>query len=825
MNKTRILIIGGVAGGATAAARARRMDEEAEIIVFERGEYISYANCGLPYYIGGVISRRERLLVTTKEAFAERYRLDVRVLHEVTAIDPKAKRLRVLDKAAGEHYEERYDKLVIATGASPFIPEIPGREADNVFSLWTIPDTDRIQRFIAERRPRRAVVVGGGFIGVEMAENLVERGLEVSLVEKLPQIMAVYDPEMARLLENELSDKGVRLHLGKGVARIEEGGSAVVLDSGERLPCDMVLLSIGTRPNSALAREAGLETNARGGIVVDANLRSSDPDIFAVGDVAEVGDFNSGGKTMLPLAGPANRQARLVADNLFAADGRARSYDGAQGSSVIKVFDLTAAVTGLTEQALGRMGKEYRRDYLVAVAHPVSHASYYPGAAPLSLKLIFDLQGRVLGAQAVGYEGVEKRIDVIAAAIRFKGSVYDLQDLELCYAPPYSSAKDPVNVLGYIAANQLEGLSDSCLVRELESLPEETLILDLREEAEQQAGMIPRARSFPLSTLRARLHELPKDRPLVVYCATGLRSYLGERILKQNGFSVRNLGGAYRSYVEAQARECCSPPAAESAAAEDDGSHIGGAEARATEPTLVDACGLSCPGPIMAVAKAVDAAAQGERLRVLATDPGFARDIASWCVNTGNRLIEQGREGERYSALIERGQLSCAAEAPRDSLCVKEKTMIVFSGDLDKAIAAFIIANGAAAMGNKVNLFFTFWGLNILRKAKKQALRKDLLSRMFGALMPRGSRRLGLSRMNFCGAGAKLIRGVMKKHNIASLEELIGEARENGVRMTACQMSMDVMGIRQEELLDGVEIGGVAAMLNDNDHSNMNLFI
>lgn len=817
--RKKVLIVGGVAGGATAAARLRRLDQNAEIILFERGEYISYANCGLPYYIGGVIENRDNLLVTTKETFAARYHIDIRPLNEVLAVNPKEKTIRVMDHKNNLAYQESYDQLILSTGSSPIVPNLPGIHGDNVFTLWTIPDTDRIFNYVAEKKPEKAVVVGGGFIGIEVAENLVERGIHVTLVEKMPQVMTVYDPDMAKLLEDQLKEHGVVLELGKGLEAIAEDGNSITLDNGEVLESDMVVLSIGTRPNGQLAKEAGLNVNARGGVVTDGFMQTSDPFIFAVGDVAEVTDFNTDGKCMVPLAGPANKQGRIVADNIHGV--KSVAYKGTQGSSVVKVFDLDAAVTGLTETALKRMGKEHRKDYLVVIAHPGSHAGYYPGSFPMTLKLIFDMAGKVLGAQAIGMAGVDKRIDVLATAIRFNATVYDLQELELVYAPPFSSAKDPVNIVGYMAADQLEGLSDGILQRELGNQPEGTVILDTRETPETAIGMIPGAVSLPLSELYGRLDELDKSKNYVVYCATGLRSYIAERTLKGAGFQVKNLLGGYRSFGDTQ--EVPNPTKPQQQVSENQNQESD--MTREIETIELDACGLACPGPIMSVSQAMQNRQEGDRLKVYATDPGFAKDIASWCENTSNVLVDSGKEGHKFTATIQKGQLACSIGTQRDTLCVKEKTMIVFSGDLDRAIASFIIANGAAAMCNQVNMFFTFWGLNILRKPKKQRVKKDFMGKMFSGMMPRGAKKLGLSRMNFGGAGAKMIRSVMKKNNVSSLEELIDDAIKAGVKITACQMSMDLMGIRLEELIDGVEVGGVAAMLNDNDHSNMNLFI
>lgn len=844
----KIIIVGGVAGGATAAARLRRLDEDAEIILLERGEYVSFANCGLPYFVGGRIERRDALLVATRESIAAKYKIDIRTSQEVTKINRDVKTVDILDKVSGKSYSESYDRLLLSTGSHPFVPPAPGIDKENVFSLWTIPDADRIKAYIQAHQPRQAVVVGGGFIGLEMAENLVDEGLQTSIVEMAEQLMPPLDKDMAKIVQNHLQAKGVKLLLGEGFAGVREDGRAVLLQSGGEVPADLILLSIGVRPNSELARDAGLELNRRGGIQVDANMRTSDPAIYAIGDVVEIRDYMTGQPTMIPLAGPANRQGRELGEALL---GRGdKPYIGTLGTSVAKIFDLTVASTGLNEKTLQRAGKVYKKDYFTTIVHPMSHAGYYPGALPLSLKLVFGADRAVLGAQIVGYGGVAKRIDTIATLLHFHGSIDDLSQLELAYAPPYSSAKDPVNFAGYVARDILDGLSDAVSWAEYLDNKAEYQLLDVREDAELLAGSLEGAQHIPLTQLRSRLEELDPARPYLCFCAVGLRGYIAERILKQKGFKAANLIGGLRTVKDLE-EDGMAPTAANSTEQDKLPGPVSGQTAKATKTTerstkatasstsvtarteILNVCGLSCPGPIVQVAKSMQALQDGDILEVTATDPGFVRDIDAWAKNTGNTLLSQGESGGQFSAKLQKGRgqaqpvrSAVAAAAPEMTQpAVKEKTMIVFDGDLDKAIAAFIIANGAAAMGNKVHMFFTFWGLSILRKHPAPSRSRSFMDKMFGKMLPSSSRKLGLSKFNMGGLGAKMIRRVMQQKGIDSLESLMQQAMEAGVELTACQMTMDIMGLRQEDLIDGVRIGGVATMLGNSDQSNMNLFI
>lgn len=828
----KIVIVGGVAGGASTAARLRRLDEEAEIVVFEKGEYISFANCGLPYHIGEVIEDRERLLVQTPESMKARFNISCKIKNEVIAIDRERKEVRVKDLEKDKTFSESYDYLILSPGASPIKPPLEGINNPNVFTLRNIPDTDEIKEFIDKRKPERAVVVGGGFIGLEMVENLHARGIDVSLVEMADQVLPPIDYEMAAMVHNHLRMKGIHLYLGDGVAGIKEenDGTKVILQSGTGIDTDMVILAIGVRPETKLAEEAGLEIGSTGGIKVNEYLQTSDENIYALGDAIEVTDYVTGEPALIPLAGPANKQGRIVANNIA---GRKEKYQGTQGTSIAKIFDLAVGSTGVNEKRLKKAGL----DYQVSYTNSNNHAGYYPGAKPMFIKILFTPdEGKLLGAQIVGHEGVDKRIDVFATAIRQGLTVFDLQELELAYAPPFGSAKDPVNMAGFTAGNILKGIVKPIQWHEIDDLDQDTIILDVRQEIETKLGKIEGSINIPLNSLRDRLAELDKDKEIVVYCAIGLRGYIACRILMQNGFEkVKNLAGGYKLYkaVQDDRNQVIEGPEQEeltSASNPEKGQIVGEkvAQKKIGKEVKLDACGLQCPGPIMQVYRKMEELEEGDILVVTATDPGFRRDIESWCRNTGNTLINAEDEAGKIKVSIRkgRGEESATREAINlSSPAKKSKTMVVFSGDLDRAIASFIIANGAAAMGNEVTLFFTFWGLNILRKDKYVDVDKGFMDRMFSKMMPRGSKKLPLSNMNMFGLGPKLIRKVMKDKGVNSLEELIGQAKLNGVRLVACQMSMDVMGIKKEELIDGVEVGGVATFLGAADESNMTLFI
>ncbi len=555
----KLLIIGGVAGGATAAARARRLNEDAEIILFERGEYISFANCGLPYYIGDVIKERKSLLVTTVADFQKRYAIDIRVFTEVTAIDRKSREVEVKNLQTGETYRESYDKIILSPGAEPFKPPIEGIDLDNIYNLRNIPDSDRIKQFVDEKKPKSAVVVGGGFIGLEMAENLAFRGVKTAIIEKLDQVMPSLDFEMASFMSAHLKEKGVECILGDGIRAFSKNGDGLTLhtENGKKMDCDMAILSIGVTPENRLARKAGLEIGKRGGVKVSATMQTSDPDIYAVGDAVEVTDYITGLNAMTALAGPANKQGRIAADNVM---GRRSIFRGTLGTSVVKLFDLTVASTGANERFL----KANDIPFLASYTHSGSHASYYPGAEMMAIKLFFSpSSGKVLGAQIIGKDGVDKRIDVIATALHGSMTVYDLEELELAYAPPYSSAKDPVNIAGFVAANILKGDVKNINWNELIDMdPETDILIDFRNVDElKEAGKINGALHIPLPELRKRLSELDPEKNYIAFCAIGLRGYVGYRLMSQKGFKVKNLSGGYKTFLGAKAKIMAESPA------------------------------------------------------------------------------------------------------------------------------------------------------------------------------------------------------------------------------------------------------------------------
>ena len=811
------LIIGGVAGGATVAARVRRMDEKANIILFERGKYVSYANCGLPYYIGDTINNREKLFVQTAKGFTDRFRIDIRTEQEVTAIRPDKKEVEIKNLSTGETYTETYDKLVLSPGAEPLRPGIEGIGSKKIFTLRNVPDTDTIKNYVNTENPKRAIVVGGGFIGLEMAENLHDLGIQVDVVEMANQVMAPLDFSMAAIVHRQLTDKGVGLHLEDGVSRFEEkdGGVTVHLRSGKQIATDMVLLSIGVRPETKLAKDAGLAIGERGGIAVNDYMQTSDADIYALGDAVEVRHLVTGQPALIPLAGPANKQGRIVADNIVF--GNKKKYPGSIGTSIAKVFDLTVAAAGANAKLL----QQNNIPYISSYTHGASHAGYYPGAVPLSIKILFAPEnGKLLGAQIVGFNGVDKRIEMLAQVIQRGGTVHDLAELEHAYAPPYSSAKDPVNMAGFVAENILNKKSRIIQWRELAELPADTIRIDVRTHDEYKLGTIPGFINIPVDELREHLDELPKEKPIVVTCAVGLRGYLAYRILVQNGFKhVRNLSGGYKTWSVATApiKEIVShkPEIPESTSYGNSDSQI--------NLLKVDACGLMCPGPVMQLKKNYEALKIGEQLQITATDQAFGKDVTSWCKMTGAELVALENKNGVVAATIRKQEKTASCEISRNN--ADNKTLIVFSDDLDKALASFVIANGAASTGKKVTMFFTFWGLNVIKKQHKPTVTKDIFGKMFGWMLPTHSGKLKLSKMNMGGAGSWMMRLIMKRKRIDSLESLIQQAIDNGVEMIACTMSMDVMGVQKEELMDNVTLGGVASYLERAEEANVNLFI
>ena len=807
----KVLIVGGVAGGASTATRLRRLDENLEIIIFEKGEHVSFANCGLPYHIGEVIENRESLLVQTPESLKARFNLDVRVNSEVIEVNGEDKKVKVKTKN-GEEYEENFDFLVLSPGAKPLFPSIKGIESNKIFTLRNINDMDKIKAEIKNSNIKKATVVGGGYVGVETAENLKHLGIATTLIEAAPHILAPFDSEISNVLEFELVNNGLKLMTSEKVVEFLEAENEIIikLESGKIVTTDIVILSIGVSPDTKFLQNSGISLGEKGHILVNENLETNLKGVYALGDSILVKNYLTNQDVAIPLAGPANRQGRIVAGNIV---GRNEKYKGSLGTAIVKIFELTAASTGLNERTLKQLNIPYEKIYL----HPNNHAAYYPGASPISIKALYNKENKqILGAQALGVSGVDKFIDVIATSIKFKATIDDLSELELAYAPPFLSAKSPANMLGFIGQNIEDGLLEQVFMEDLKNYNEkENIILDVREELELIGGKFDNSINIPLSELRKRYNELPKDKEIWTYCAVGLRGYITSRFLSQKGYKVKNLAGGIKSRekVILKAQE-------EGNLNKESNSNIG------KEEDYLDLSGLSCPGPLVKIKEKIDKLQENEELKVKVSDPGFYNDIQAWSKVTKNTLLFLDKKDGLTYATLQKGKTSKVIEKNHENVIIEDKsnmTMVVFSGDLDKAIAAFIIANGALTMGKKVTMFFTFWGLSILKK--KNLSKKNFIEKMFAMMLPKNSKDLPVSKMNFFGIGAKMIRSVMKKKNIMSLEELIKKAIDSGVNITACTMSMDVMGISRDELIDGINYGGVGQYLGEAEKSNNNLFI
>lgn len=816
----KVVIVGGVAGGASTAARLRRMDESAEIVMLERGPYISFANCGLPYHIGEVIKDRERLLVVTPEKLHAMMNIDSRVFHEVLGINREEKNVLVRDLTTDCEYLETYDKLVLSPGASPIVPPLPGVDLPGVFTLRNLPDMDRIKKFVDEEKPARAVVVGGGFIGLEIAENLHHRGVQVTLIELINQVMAPIDYEMAALIHQHLTFKRIRLALGDGLKAISKGDAGwleVQTMSDRKVDAEMVILSIGVRLENQLAKDAGLDLGLRGAIKTNAHMQTSDPDIYAVGDAAELTNLITGEPTTLALAGPASREGRVAADHIA---GRQATFKGVIGTSAVKVFDLTVASVGMNTPQLEKANLPHQN----VIVHVSNHAGYYPGAAPMAFKLLFSPEGKIYGAQAVGLDGVEKRIDVIATAMLGGMTVYDLEELELAYAPPFSSSRDPVNIIGFTAANLLRGDAKVMHWDEVNSLNRDAFtILDVRLPEELALGTIDGSVNIPLTQLRQKLNEIPNNRPVLAYCQTGQRSYFAARALNQLGYEAYNLTGGYKTYSHAVGRQSNFDVFEHvTISSREEIKEIPPMPTTMAAEVTVDACGLQCPGPILKLYNQIRELNEGDVVTVQATDYGFTSDVEAWAQSTGNRLLSLDSEDGIITARIQKG----APKTPESNGALgMNKTLVIFSGELDKALAGCIIANGVVASGHEASMFFTFWGLNLLRKNTSVKVKKTLIERLFGWMMPRGTKKAKISQMNMAGMGTAMIKSIMKKKNVDSLEQMLQTAIDNGVQIQACQMSMDLMGIKHEELIDGIDVVGVATMLAASDESNGVIFI
>ncbi|NPD92225.1 FAD-dependent oxidoreductase [Xylanibacter muris] len=816
---SKYLIVGGVAGGATAAARIRRLTEDAEIILFEKGNYISYANCGLPYYIGGVIEERERLFVQTPQTFGRRFNIDVRTGSEVIAIDRTKKEIAV-KTTEGKEYTETYDKLLLSPGASPVRPPLEGINSEGIFTLRNVDDTDRIKAYVENHNVKRAVIVGGGFIGLEMAENLCLAGAQVAVVEMAPQVMSPIDYSMAALVHEHLLQHDVKLYLEQAVESFSQEGEELTVHfkSGIELKTDMVLLSIGVRAETKLAQEAGLQLGEMRGIYVNEYLQTSDCDIYAVGDAIEYKHPITEKPWLNFLAGPANRQARIVADNMV--KGNNVKYEGSIGTAIAKIFDITVASTGLPAKRLQQMDIPY----LSATIHSGSHAGYYPGSLQMAIKITFSpSDGKLYGAQIVGYDGVDTRINQYALAIKQGCTVQQLTKLEHAYAPPFSSAKDPVAISGYVAGNILSGKMNPLYWRELKEadLSKVTLI-DVRTADEAALGSIPGAVNIPLDDLRDRISEIPSGKPVWLFCGVGLRGYLASNILKGHGYNdVFNLIGGLKTYKASTAKM----PAPDGFTTTSETCECAGSPHNSHSPIIrLDACGLQCPGPILKLKQAMEKLTVEQTLEVKATDAGFPRDAEAWCRTTGNIFLNKKSEKGIHTVEIKKSA-SCMVKDDNPQTGNTGKTFILFSDDLDKTLATFVLANGAAATGKKVSIFFTFWGLNAIKKSVKPQVKKDIWGKMFGWMLPADSTKLSLSKMNMMGIGGKMMRFLMAKKGVDSLETLRQNAIDSGVEFIACQMSMEVMGIKHEELLDNVIVGGVASYMERAEKANVNLFI
>ncbi|WP_062381106.1 FAD-dependent oxidoreductase [Demequina pelophila] len=831
----KLVVVGGVAAGASTAARARRLDESAEIVVFERGHHVSFANCGLPYHVGEVITERDRLLLQTPESLRESLNLDVRIATEVVSIDREAKTVTARNVDTGETTTESYDKLALCMGAEAVRPPLPGIDHPAVEVLRRIGDMDRIKTRVddalaAQKAGRRgvvtAVVVGAGYIGLEMAENLHHRGVRVDVVELSPQILPPVDADIAAPVEQHLRARGIGLHLSTKASAFRPLADAdgaervsVELDEGTVIKADLVILAAGVKPAVGLAVEAGLELGERGGIKVDTGMRTSDPDIWAAGDAVETPHPVLPGTYLAPLAGPANRQARVAAENIC---GRETHYRSTQGTSIVKVFDMVAGGTGATKRQLDAAGVDYR----IVHVHPSGHAGYYPGTAMMHIKVLFSpADGAILGAQACGFDGVDKRLDLFAMAIRAGMTVYDLEEQELAYAPPFGSAKDPVNMAGFVASNVLRGDLVLWYSEDFPAATESTRIIDVRTAEEFGIWHIPGAENVPLATIREELKDWDRDQPIRLYCAVGFRSYLAQRALVQNGFTdVATLSGGSTTFKHVHEKPEdiyeALPPMENYAEVKS----LADVPAAPTGNLVqLDCTGLACPGPIMKLADAVKAASPGDEVAVTVSDPGFALDGPAWASKNGHTLVSLEPKGPGFIGTFRKGGVAPVATAASST---KNKTsMVVFSGDLDKVLAAFIIANGAVAMGDEVSMFFTFWGLNALRKTDPPKRDKSMMDSMFGAMMPKGAEKLTLSQMHMAGAGTAMIKNVMKSNDVPSLPELIKSAQDGGARLLGCTMTMDLLGMAQSDLLDGVELAGVATFLGEANESGTTLFI
>jgi NADPH-dependent 2,4-dienoyl-CoA reductase/sulfur reductase-like enzyme/peroxiredoxin family protein/rhodanese-related sulfurtransferase/TusA-related sulfurtransferase len=801
----RLVIVGGVAAGASAAARARRLSEKASITILERGEDISFANCGLPYHIGGDIAERSALAIHTPESLKELINVEIFVRTEATKIDTRQRMVIAYDHKEKKERQFPYDKLLLAPGAKPIRPPMQGIDDPRVMILRNLQDMDNIKNKLDSAM--NVLVIGAGFIGLEMVEMLVNLGKNVHLVELQDQVLPVLDKDMVKQIQIELLENDVNLILGDGIASFEPKDTTILahLNSGKSIESDLIILSIGVQCESKLAEDANLTLGIRKSIKVNEYLQTSDPDIYAAGDVAETEDPIFAKRVTVPLGGPANRQGRVAADHMFLGD-KARPYPGTIGTSIVRVFSLAAGITGYSEKRLAAESITYKS--VIVTAN--QHAGYYPGAVPLTLKIIWSPDdGRLLGGQAYGYDGVDKRLDVLSTAIKGKLNVDDLCHLELAYAPPFGSARDVINIAGFAAQN----INDK-LMSPVYDLPNDnnTQLIDVRTKESADLHPIPGASNIPMSELRKRLDEIDISKPVVTVCALGKMSYFASRVLKQNGFDVYSMIGGINVK---------DPQPVQQINEKKDGDII--MTAQDIPPLSIDACGLACPGPIMKIKDSIGQLKTGQEIIVKASDPGFASDFKAFSKANGLEVLSVTKD---KGIITGHAKKFAQSFQPTPVSAQSGATLVVFSCELDKVLASFVIANGAAAMGGDVTMFFTFWGLNVLRKDMTTMPQdKTFMDKMFGRMMPKGINALPLSRMHMAGMGTRMMKWRMNSKNLPSLEGLLADAQKAGIRMVACSMSMDAMGLTQNELIDGIEIGGVADFLDACNQTKTNLFI
>lgn len=781
----KIVIIGGLASGASLASRLRRLDEKSQIILIEKTNNISYGTCGIPYYISNLIKEKERLNLVGLDTFKGRFNIDVRLEEEVLSIDKDNKSLKVKGK---EEYNLSYDKLIIATGSKI------KKQIDNAFTINTIKDADNILNYIDEKKIEEIAILGSNYIALELAESFYQRGLRVGIYVSSNTLLDNLDPIMSNYLERYIRQyKNINIHYNNDFKNIQE---SLVVDANQFIP------------NSDLAKKANLKLEENNSISINDKCQTSDPNIYAIGDVASIRNLINKKLITPSLANNANRMARIAADCIMGLDN---SYDGSVEPRITKLFGLEIGSIGSKEEDL-------KDNFLTSYSDNQDRAFYFPNVKNVTTKLIFNKDdGRILGSQMCGESGVDKRINILASSIKKGISVKELQNLELTYHPNYASAKDALNIAGYSAANIISGEQKVYYAKDISTIDfNNDILLDVRSKEEYSLSTMDKAINLPLESLRDNLNKLDKNKKIYLYCKAGQRGFIAQKILNLNGFDqVYNLSGGYDLYKAYKNDDKIMAVLSNNSSEKKD------IKVNLENMKIVNATGLQCPGPIMKLYKAAEELEDGQVLKVIASDPGFLPDAIAWSQRTGNLIHDSGKNEEGYFAIIVKGSQNI--ELP--SSVKNDKTMVVFSGDFDKAIASFIIANGGAAMGRKVTMFFTFWGLNILRKSKKVKVKKTLIEKMFGFMMPRGVNKLKLSKMNMGGMGLKMIKGIMKKKNVFDLDTMIQMAKDNNIRMIACAMSMDLMGIKAEELIDGVEIGGVATYIASGENSDMNLFI